>query len=111
MKTFQREFKDELKIVHLVKGPAIIAKVSTNMGNLEDDYYVLEDPFNIMYVPPKEPEDNPTFKVFDMMVLSSESEIEVATKHVMYFNIPSSEIADQYNSMLMNNLNPISDND
>ena len=97
---------NEIKIVNLITGAPIIAKVS-----VEDDYYVLEDPFNILYVPPKEEGGRPTFTVFDMTVLSSESEIEVATKHVMYCNIPSSEIADQYNSMLMNNLNPISDND
>jgi hypothetical protein len=97
---------NEIKIVNLITGAPIIAKVS-----VEDDYYVLEDPFNILYVPPKEEGGRPTFTVFDMTVLSSESEIEVATKHVMYCNTPTPEIIEQYNNMLLNHLTPIADDD
>jgi len=97
---------DEIKIVNLITGPPIIAKVS-----IDDDYYVLEDPFNILYVPPKEKGGKPTFTVFDMMVLSSESDIEVAKKHVLYCSTPTSEIIEQYNAMLLNHLTPITGDD
>ena len=111
MKAFQREITDEIKMVTLVSGGPIIAKVSTNMGNLEDDYYILEDPFSVVWSESTDKNKGPKFTVFDVLALSSDTQIEVATKHVLFFHTPLPEIVDQYNTMLLNNLTPISDND
>jgi len=110
MTAFQREFKDEIKMVTLVSGGPIIAKVSTQR-KLEDDYYILEDPFSVVWSESADENKGPKFTVFDVLALSSDTQIEVATKHVLFFQTPLPEIVDQYNTMLLNNLTPISDND
>ena len=98
---------NEIKLVNLTTGGApIIAKVA-----IKDEYYILEDPFNILYVTPKEPTGEPKFNVFDMLVLSSDSSIEISSKHILFCNTPLPEILDQYNAMMMNKLDLIVDGD
>jgi len=93
---------DEIKIVNLIGAPPIIAKVS-----VEEDYYILEDPYNIVYTESKEEGGKPRFAVYDVLALSSDSDIEVAKKHVLFTHSPLPEIIDQYNAMMLNNLTPI----
>ena len=97
---------DEIKIVNLITGPPIIAKVS-----IEEGYYILEDPYNIVYVQPKEEGGKPRFTVFDVLALSSDSDIAVAKKHVVFSYTPLPEIVDQYNAMMLNRLTPITKDD
>ncbi len=97
---------DEIKIMNMVAGPPIIAKAS-----VEDDHYVLEDPFNIIWSESTDENKGPKFTVFDVLALSSDSSIDVAKRHVLFTHTPLPEIIDQYNAMLMNNLTPIFDND
>jgi len=97
---------DEIKIVNLITGPPIIAKVS-----VDGDYYVLEDPYNIIYTESKEKGGKPRFTVFDVLALSSDSDIEVAKKHVLFSYTPLPEIIDQYNAMMLNQLTPITGDD
>jgi hypothetical protein len=96
----------EIKIVNLIAGPPIIAKVT-----IEDGYYTLDDPFNIIYTQPKEEGGKPRFTVFDVLALSSDSSIEVAKKHVLFCHAPLPEIIDQYNAMMLNQLTPITNDD
>jgi hypothetical protein len=97
---------DEIKIVNLIAGPPIIAKVS-----IEDDYYVLEDPFNVVWSEAKGDDEQPRFTVFDVLALSSDTEIEVAKKHVLFSHTPLPEIVEQYNAMMLNKLTPITGDD
>jgi hypothetical protein len=97
---------DEIKIVNLISGPPIIAKVS-----IEEGYYILEDPYNIIYTESQEEGGKPRFVVFDVLALSSDSFIEVAKNHVIFSHSPLPEIVDQYNAMMLNQLTPITGDD
>jgi len=97
---------DEIKIVNLIAGPPIIAKVS-----VEEDYYILEDPYNIVYTESKKEAGKPKFAVYDVLALSSDSDIAVAKKHVLFSHSPLPEIIDQYNAMMLNRLTPITGDD
>jgi len=96
----------EIKIVNLLSGCPVIAKVS-----IEEDYYILEDPFEFIWNEPTSTDEQPRFRVFDMLALSSDTEIEVAKKHVLYSHTPLPEIVDQYNAMMLNKITPISSDD
>ena len=96
----------EIKIVNLVAGPPIIAKVS-----IEDDYYILEDPFDVIWSEAESGDEQPKFTVFDVLALSSDTEIEVAKKHVLFSHTPLPEIVEQYNAMMLNKITPIPSDD
>ena len=98
----------EIKITHLVSGAPIIAKVALEFRD-GGDYYILEDPLNILYS--KAEDGKPKFTVFEMLVLSSDSSIEVAKHNMLYSYTPLPEIIDQYNAMLLNKFIPIEDDD
>ena len=97
---------NEIKIMNMVAGPPIIAKVS-----VEDDHYVLEDPFNIIWSESTDKNKGPKFTVFDVLALSSDSSIDVAMIHVLFTHNPLPEIIDQYNAMMLNKLTPIPSDD
>ena len=94
----------EIKILNLINGPPIIAKIETNT---KSQTCVLEDPFNILYT--KQEADEPKFSVFEMLILSADSTIEVAKDKILFSYTPLPEIVDQYNTMLLNKFIPIDD--
>jgi len=93
----------EVKILTLVGGPLIIAKVDFDS---KKNCYTLENPLNIVFSTQKE-NDKPKFSVFEMLMLSSESTIEIKENNILYSYLPLPEIIDQYNTMLLNKLIPI----
>ena len=93
----------EVKILTLVGGPTIIAKVDFNS---KKNCYVLENPLNIVFSAQKET-GKPKFSVFEILMLSSESTIEINENNILYSYLPLSEILDQYNTMILNKLIPV----
>ena len=97
----------EIKIINLISGAPIIAKVDIDP---KTENYILEDPLTIVYGQ-KNKDDTPKFSAFQLLILSIDSVIEVSKNNVLYSYNPLPEIVDQYNTMLLNQLIPIDDDD
>ena len=93
----------EVKILTLLSGPPIIAKVDFDS---KKKCYILEDPLNIIYSK-KEEDDDPRISAFKVLILSAENTIEIKENNILYAYAPLPEIIDQYNRMILDKLIPI----
>lgn len=92
----------EVKIVHLITGAPIIAKVHTvNQGCV----YVLEDPLYLMYNQEESLKTGKdTFGTNKLLALSDETQVKIDKDRVLFAYYPSKNLLDHYNDILTNML-------
>ena len=94
-----------MKVVHLVSGPPLVAKVA-----VDDQKLQLEDPLTMTYTSNTnldDPMQSPRFTVRELLVLAEKSTIEVDRQNVLYSYTPLPEIVEQYNAVMVNKLTKV----
>ena len=96
---------ESVKVVDLVSGPRLVAKVA-----VDDQKLQLEDPLTMAYssdTDPNDPMKSPKFTVRELLVLAEKSTIEVDRQNVLYSYTPLPEIVEQYNAVMVNKLTKV----
>ena len=96
---------ESVKVVHLVSGPPLVAKVV-----VDDQKLQLEDPLTMTYssdTDPNDPMESPKFTVRELLVLAEKSTIEVDRQNVLYRYTPLPEIVEQYNAVMVSKLTKV----
>lgn len=88
-----------IKIIKLLTGEELLAKVLPTKGSLSDDVLIMENPVRIVVMPNKIDPKTPNIGFAPWAEFSDDKEFIVDKSHVLAIMTPIKEFVNQYNTM------------